>query len=158
MAASAGGTVTSAGTLTPFSVVGFTSSLMFLNAGVLSFAQSIADMKMGLETPDGMSAEKFSVVKEIVKGLGGNEISQETIQLLFDAIGLKGAANLGYEGTLQLISVLEAADASAENIISLLEAIENQDDTKGNDQEDTSEDKKNREENKDDEEKKGEIR
>ena len=122
MVTSAGGEFLSAGTFTPISIPGFLGGLASFHAGIIYSIDGAVGIADALRTPDGMSVKEFTTVKEIVKGLGGNELTQETAALLIDAMGLKDVSGFG-ENIPHTVHILEAAGATSEDIINILKAI-----------------------------------
>ncbi len=124
MVASGTGEAVSLGGLSIATIPAFLIGNAIFTAGIIGAEESFANMETALETPDGMTAKDFSIVKEVVKGFGGSKTTQESAKLLFDAVGLKGTSKLTEKGLMHLISILQAAGATSEDIINFLLALE----------------------------------
>ncbi|MBL7960940.1 RHS repeat-associated core domain-containing protein [bacterium] len=141
MAASTVSEVGSAGTLTPLAWAGFAGGLGLFTGGVVGVGENIKNFKLAWDTPDGMKAEDFSIVRDAVKGLGGNKITAETVKTVVDAIGLKDASSLGEEGLTHLVGVLDAAGATSDGVVKIMELLKGQT-KKGNQEKDKEEQSK----------------
>ncbi len=120
----AGGTEGATGGLSSgASLPAFFGGLALFAGGWAGIGESAKNISIAWQTPDGMDAQDFSIIKETIAGLGGNEITQEAIQTIVDAAALKGSSELGEKGLLHLVQVLEAAGSTSEDIESFMKIL-----------------------------------
>lgn len=157
MAASSVAEVGSLGGASGIAIPAFIGSSLMFAGGCLGASQSTINLMIALQTPDGMDASEFSMIKEVVKGFGGGPLSQEGSKLIFDLAGLKGMTKITEKGLLFLVERLWASGMSAEQIINFLEELEktdNNNNNNDNNSNDHQDDDDHDDDNQDDDEKK----
>ncbi len=123
MAGTSAATIGTAGASSPVTVGGFLWSFAGFSASTVSFAEGVGDAILALKTPDGMKAETLSAIKGAVEGFGGNATSQAIAQTIFDAIGFQGISNLGREGLMQALGVLNTGSQVSQDVIDVLNSM-----------------------------------
>jgi RHS repeat-associated protein len=119
-AASEGAT---AGLSSPVSLPAIAVGVSLSAFGYAEVVFGLTNIVSGLNTPDGLNAKEYNMVKELVKGAGGNKMSQESIDLIVNLITLKAAAK-NPDGIKKIIELINGGDASAENIEAIIKEFE----------------------------------
>ncbi|MBN2423474.1 MAG: hypothetical protein JXR46_07895 [Calditrichaceae bacterium] len=116
--------VGSFGATTPWAIAQFWISYSGMMISGVMAAEATGNLIEAFKTPDGMTAKNYKIIKSFIGGLGGNRLTQEGTQLIYELTRLRGISRITEESLIFLLQRLWSVYASEEQLILFLQELE----------------------------------